>query len=163
MSDEHPIRLTEEFHPDNIDVAHRLFLESERMYPVIPWQLRTVMNSCVVDGFEIPPGMRLLNCQTASHHLKDLHKDPLDFDIDRYLPDRKEHMGRGACAPYGPGIHHCLGHQWVELQMAVNLLLIACHSTLELVPEDYKLRINPFPTAAPNRKMKFRVAELDPA
>ena len=37
----------EEFNLDNIDATHRLFLESERMYPVIPWQLRTVMNGCV--------------------------------------------------------------------------------------------------------------------
>lgn len=153
----------DEFNPDNVNVTHRLFLESERMYPVIPWQLRTVMNSCVVDGFEIPSGTRVVICQTASHYLEDLYKDPLDFDIDRYLPDRREHLGRGAYAPYGLGTHHCLGHQWLELQMAVNLLLIAYHSTLEMAPPGYKLRINPFPTAAPNRKMKFRVAELNPA
>ena len=153
----------DEFNPDSIDVTHRLFLESERMYPVIPWQLRTVMNSCVIDGFEIPAGTRLLICQTASHYLSDLYRDPLDFDIDRYLPDRKEHLARGAYAPYGLGTHHCLGHQWVELQMAVNLLLIAHHSTLEMVPADHQMRINPFPTAAPTRKMKLRVVELNPA
>ena len=151
----------EEFKLDNIDVTHRLFLESERLYPVIPWQLRSVMNGCVVDGFEIPTGTRLLICQTASHYLKDLYRDPLTFDIDRYLPGREEHLARGAYAPYGLGTHHCLGHQWVELQMAVNLLLIAYHVRLEMVPANYTLRINPFPTAAPDKKLKFRVAEIN--
>ena len=152
-----------EFNLDNLDVTHRLFLESERMYPVIPWQLRTVMNGCVIDGFEIPPGTRLLICQTAPHYLKDLYKDPLTFDIDRYLPGREEHLAHGAYAPYGLGTHHCLGHRWVELQMAVNLLLIAYHAKLEMVPANYTLGINPFPTSAPDRKLKFRVAELNPA
>ena len=151
----------EEFKLDNIDVTHRLFLESERLYPVIPWQLRSVMNGCVVDGFEIPTGTRLLICQTASHYLKGLYKDPLTFDIDRYLPGREEHLAHGAYAPYGLGTHHCLGHQWVELQMAVNLLLIAYHVRLEMVPANYTLGINPFPTAAPDRKLKFRVAEIN--
>ena len=150
-----------EFKLDNIDVTHRVFLESERMYPVIPWQLRTVMNGCVIDGFEIPAGTRLLICQTASHYLKELYEDPLTFDIDRYLPGREEHLAHGAYAPYGVGTHHCLGHRWVELQMAVNLLLIAYHVTLEMVPANYTLRINPFPTAAPDRKLKFRVTEIN--
>ena len=151
----------EDFNLESIDVTHRLFLESERMYPVIPWQLRTVMNACVIDGFEIPAGTRLLICQTASHYLRDLYEDPLKFDIDRYLPGREEHLAHGAYAPYGLGTHHCLGHKWVELQMAVNLLLIAYHVTLEMVPASYKLGINPFPTAAPDRKLKFRVAGIN--
>ncbi len=66
----------------------------------------------------------------------------------------REHSKRGAYAPCG------LGHRWVELQMAVNLLPIACHATLEMVSADHKPRINPFLTAAPDRKMKFQVAEL---
>ena len=145
---------------DNIDVTHRLFLESERMYPVIPWQLRTVMNQCVVNGFELPPKTRLLICHTATHYSEDLFEDPLTFDIDRYLPERWEQMPPGAYAPYGLGTHTCLGHRWLELQMVVNLLVIAHHLELQMLPESYKLRINPFPTAAPSKKLKFRVAKV---
>ena len=149
-----------DFSLDSVDVTHRLCMESARVYPVIPWQLRTVMNECIVSGFQIPPRTHLLICQTATHYAGDLFKDPLEFDIDRYLPDRAEHTKPGAYAPYGLGTHTCLGNRWVELQMAVNLLLIAYHLKLEVVPENYKIGINPFPTSAPNKKMKFRVAEI---
>ena len=118
------------------------------------------MNECIVSGFQIPPKTHLLICQTATHYADDLFKDPLEFDIDRYLPDRAEHTKPGAYAPYGLGTHTCLGSRWVELQMAVNLLLIAYHLKLEVVPVNYKIGINPFPTSAPNKKMKFRVAEI---
>ena len=150
----------EDFTRESIDVTHRLLLEAGRLYPVIPWQLRTVMNPCIVNGFEIRPGTRLLVCQTASHYSGDLFKDPLKFDIDRYLPDRAEHLQPGAYAPFGLGTHICLGRPWVELQMAVNLLLIAYHVNLAVSPESYKLGINPFPTAAPNKKLRLRVAQV---
>ena len=149
-----------DFSLDSVDVTHRLCMESARVYPVIPWQLRTVMNECIVSGFQIPPKTHLLICQTATHYAGDLFKDPLEFDIDRYLPDRAEHTKPGAYAPYGLGTHTCLGNRWVELQMAVNLLLIAYHLKLEVAPANYKIGINPFPTSAPNKKMKFRVAEI---
>ena len=149
-----------DFSLDSVDVTHRLCMESARVHPVIPWQLRTVMNECIVSGFQIPPKTHLLICQTATHYADDLFKDPLEFDIDRYLPGRAEHTKPGAYAPYGLGTHTCLGNRWVELQMAVNLLLIAYHLKLEVAPANYKIGINPFPTSAPNKKMKFRVAEI---
>ncbi len=144
----------------SIDVTHRLFLESERMYPVIPWQLRTVMNQCVVNGFELPPKTRVLICHTATHYSQDLFENPLKFDIDRYLPERWERTTPSAYVPYGLGTHTCLGHRWLELQMVVNLLVIAHHLELQILPENYKMRINPFPTAAPSKKLKFRVARV---
>ena len=150
----------EDFSHDSIDVTVRLCMESARLYPVIPWQLRTVMNECIVSGYEIPTKTMLLICQTASHYAEDLFKDPLEFDIDRYLPDRGEHTTPGAYAPYGLGTHTCLGNRWVELQMAVNVLLIAYHLKLEVMPADYKLAFNPFPTSSPNKKLKFRVAQI---
>lgn len=150
----------EDFNPSNIDVTHRIFLEAERMYPVIPWQLRTVMNHCVIDEYEVPAKTRLLICHTATHYMDDLFRDPQKFDISRYQPKRQEHLVPCAYSPYGLGTHACLGHRWVELQMMVNLLLITHHVRLELEPENYKLGINPFPTAAPNKKMKFKVAEI---
>jgi len=149
-----------DFSLDSIDVTHRLCMESARLYPVIPWQLRTVMNECIVSGYEIPAKTMLLICQTATHYAEDLFKDPLAFDIDRYLPERGEHATPGAYAPYGLGTHTCLGSRWVELQMAVNILLIAYHLKLEVMPADYKLAFNPFPTSSPNKKLKFRVAQI---
>lgn len=150
----------EDFTHDAIDATARLYMESLRVHPVIPWQLRMVMNECIVNGYQIPVKTMLLICQTAPHYSKELFKDPLEFDIDRYLPERSEHTTPGAYAPYGLGTHMCLGSRWVELQMAVNVLLIAYHLKLEVAPADYKLGINPFPTSAPNKKLKFRVAQV---
>ena len=148
--------------PDNdalssVDVAHRVFLEFQRMYPVIPVQLRTIMNHLVLHGYDIPKSSRVLFGHTAAHHLADTFADPGKFDIDQYAPPREEHKNSGAYVPFGLGTHRCLGSRLVELQMAVNLLLIAHYFDISVVPSDYEIGFNPFPTAAPNRKLKFRI------
>ncbi len=152
--------VAEEFTRESIDVTHRLYMECSRLYPVIPMQLRMVMNECIVSGYQIPARTLLLISPTASHYHEDLFKDPQEFDIDRYLPDRAEHLKPGAYSPFGLGTHTCLGQRWVELQMAVNILLIAYHMDLEMASPDYKLKINPFPKAAPDKNFKIRVARI---
>lgn len=148
----------DELDASRIDITHRFIMESMRMYPIVPLLLRNVMNTCIVEGYELPVGTRIFVAQTATHYMEEFFPDPFTFDIDRYLPERQEHVGRGY-APYGLGTHTCLGSRWMELQLAINLLLIAYYFRLELTPRDYKLRINPIPSLAPSEKLKFIVAE----
>ena len=84
--------------------------------------------------------------------------DPFSFEIDRYLPPRDEHRGLGY-APYGLGTHRCLGSRWIDLQLAVNVLMIAHYFVLEISPSNFKLRLNPFQSLKPSKKLNFRVAE----
>ena len=84
--------------------------------------------------------------------------DPFSFDIDRYQSPCNEHHSPGY-APYGLGTHTCLGFRWVELQLAVSLLMLAHYFTLEMSPANSKLKINPFPTLSPSKKLKIVIAE----
>ena len=140
------------------DVTTRFIMECMRLYPSVPASIRNVMNRCVVEGYELSDGMRIHIFTTAPHYMNEVFPDPYKFDIDRYLPSRKEHLSSGY-APYGLGTHTCLGFRWMELQLAVNLLMIAHHFTLELSPADYKLKFNPFPSMSPSKKMKFVISE----
>ncbi len=141
-----------------IDVTRRFVMECLRMYPIVPLSIRNVMNSYVVEGYELPLGGRIAIVQTASHYMDDVFPSPFTFDIDRYLPSRNEHRSPGY-APYGLGTHTCLGFRWANLQLAVNLLLIAHHFTIKVSPDNYKLRIDPLPSMSPSKKLKFLIAE----
>ena len=116
-----------------IDVTRRFIMECQRLYPTIPASIRNVMNACVVQGYELPEGMRVHIATTATHYLEELFPDPFKFDIERYAAPRKEHLGSGY-APYGLGTHRCLGSGLAELQMIINLLLVAHYFTLEIAP-----------------------------
>ncbi len=148
----------EAFTPAAVDVTHRFVTECLRMYPIVPASIRNVMNSCVVEGYELPVGARLTIAQTAPHYMEDIFPEPFEFDIDRYLAPRHEHRGPGY-APYGLGTHRCLGFRWMELQLMINVLMVAHYFTLEVFPRNYKHRISPVPSMKPSKKLKFRVAE----
>ena len=148
----------QEFNPSSTDVTTRFIMECLRMYPIVPIAMRDVMNSFVLEGYKIPVGSRLHIAQAAPHYMDDVFPDPFSFEIDRYLPPRDEHRGSGY-APYGLGTHRCLGSRWMDFQLAVNVLMIAHYFVLEVSPSNFKLRLNPFPSLKPSKKLKFRVAE----
>ena len=146
-----------DFNNSATDVTQRFIMECLRMYPIVPMSLRNVMNPCVVANHQLPVGERIFIAQTSSHYMSDVFPRPYDFDIDRYQAPRNEHCSPGY-APYGLGTHRCLGFQWVELQLLVNLLLVAHHFQLEVMPTDFQLRFNPFPSMSPSKKLKFIIA-----
>ncbi len=148
----------EDFSLSSIDVTHRFLMECLRIYPIVPVSVRNVMNTCVVEDYELPIGSRIFIAQTASHYMSDVFPEPFSFNIDRYLPPRSEHQGPGY-APYGLGPHTCLGARWMDLQLAVNVLLLAHYFKIELSPENYKLKFSPLPSMKPSKKLKFRIAE----
>ena len=147
----------EAYTPEAIDVTRRFILETLRLYSIVPMSIRTVMNTCSVEGHELPEGTQVHIAQAATHYMKDVFPDPWKFDIDRYLPPRNEHHSSGY-APYGLGTHTCLGSRQMELLLTINLLMIAHYFTLK-VPANYKLKIDPFPSLSVSKKLKFLVAE----
>ena len=143
--------------PEAIDVTHRFTMEVLRLHPVINVHRRTVMNSFDIDGFPIPAYSEILIAYTATHYMEEHFKDPEKFDIDRYLPPRDEHKQTGAYVPFGTGTHTCGGRRWTELQLVINVLLIARHLEMELVPKNYKLKLSPFPKLSPSKHCKIRI------
>ena len=67
----------EDFTPSAIDVTHRFLMECLRMYPIVPMSIRNVMNSCVVEDYELPVGSRIYIAQTAAHYMNDVFPRPL--------------------------------------------------------------------------------------
>ena len=145
---------------ESVDITHRFIMECMRLYPIVPMSVRNVMNTCVVEGFELPIGTRVHIAQTAAHYMDDVFPDADKFDIDRYLPPRNEHHSPGY-APFGLGTHTCLGNRQMELQLTVNLLMIARHFTFDVSPAKFKenLKINALPSLKPHKKLKLVVTE----
>jgi cytochrome P450 len=148
----------EDMKRDKIDVTHRVLMEALRLTPITSFTMRDVMNTCNVEGYELPLRARVVVAQAASHYMEDVFPDPFKFDIDRYLPPRNEHL-RPAYAPFGLGTHMCIGIRWAEMHIALNVIMLAHYFTFELSPPDAKLLISPFPTLSPRNKVRFVIKE----
>jgi len=141
-----------------LDFTNRFIKEVMRIYPIVAVSVRTVTNSVQLEGYELPVGARIFIAQAASHYMKDTFPDPERFDIDRYLPGRREDAGLGY-APGGLGPHACLGYHWMELQLAVNLLLLAHHFDIKASPDGLQPVMEPLPSLSLSNKMKFVITE----
>ena len=150
----------DDFDLQSIDVAHRVVMENLRLHPVIPVHNRTAANAFEVEGKLVPARSTVLVAYTASHYMAENFEEPEMFDIERFAPPRNEHRKRGAYHPFGTGTHTCLGSRFSELMMVADLLLIAHHLELELVPKNYKLKLSPIPKFSPNKRFKFRVKRI---
>ena len=140
-----------------LDVTHRVALETLRLYPIAPALTRTVTNAFDFGGYTIPAGERVIVATTVSHHLSECFPQPACFDIDRYLPERREHRRPGAFAPFGVGPHVCLGAGFAEVAILATMATVVREVDLVLDPPGYRLRIDPVPTPHPDDRFGFRV------
>ena len=133
----------------DLNVTHRVTLETLRMYPIVPGLTRIVSNSFVFGGFTIPAGTQVLIGNTVSHHLPECFPNPDRFDIDRYLPGRAEHRQPGAFAPFGVGRHRCLGEGFAEVQIVVTMATLVREAKLALVHPKRPLKNQPGSRTSP--------------
>ncbi len=47
----------------------------------------------------------------------------------------------------------------MDLQLTVNVLMVAHYFNIEVSPDNYRLKFNPLPSMKPSSKLKFRIAE----
>ena len=70
---------------------------------------------------------------------------------------RNEHRSPGY-APFGLCTYTCLGSRWLELQLAVNVLMVSHYFTLEVSPAKYSLKFSPILSMKPSKNLKFCIA-----
>ena len=139
-----------------LDVTHRIALETLRMYPIIPAIPRVVTNAFEFGGYEVAAGSPVLIGNTVAHHLAEYFPDPGRFDIERYGRERAEHRQHGAFAPFGVGRHRCLGLGFAEVQIAATMATIVHETelTLERPERPLKIKHAPLPHPAPSFRVR---------
>ena len=140
-----------------LDVTHRVAMETLRMYPIIPALTRIVSNSFEFEGYRVPAGEEVLLGTTVAHHLPKYFPDPGKFDIERYSQSPPQHRQPGCYAPFGLGRHRCLGAGFSEVQIALTMATIVREADLVLDRPERPLKIKIVPAAHPDASTRFRL------
>ena len=140
-----------------LDITHRVVMETLRLYPLTPVVPRIVRNSFDFGGYTIPAGEQVLIGITMPHFMSEYFPNPERFDIERYTAERAEHRPPGVYVPFGVGAHRCPGSNLAESLIAINMLTIFHETELTLDPPDYTLKTRKLPTCHPDRSFKFRM------
>jgi cytochrome P450 len=106
-----------------------------------------------VEAFEFAghsvPGRAFVNYSSwASHHLPDVYPDPEEFRPERFAPEAKAALPKGAYVPFGGGSRTCIGMRFGQLEIRTIATLLLSRFTLT-VPDDFKLEIRQMPTISP--------------
>ena len=148
----------EQFTPESTDVTRRFIIECLRLYSIVPTSVRNVMNTCLVEGYELPEGVQVFIAQSAAHYMEDVFPDPKNS-----IPTAICLPAMSITAPDTPlsaSAHtRVSAPRWMEFQLVINLMMIAHYFTLQVSPANYKLKISPFPSLSLSKKLKFAVAE----
>ncbi|XP_047084369.1 cytochrome P450 84A1-like [Lolium rigidum] len=121
-------RTVDESDLDKLPFLKCVVKEALRMHPPIPVLLHEAAKDCVVDGYSVPRGSRVLVNAWAINRDNNAWKDADTFRPSRFMPGEGEAAGldlKGGCyefVPFGSGRRSCpaqgLGQHAVEFAVA---------------------------------------------
>jgi cytochrome P450 len=88
-------------------------------------------------------------CSWASHHLAEVFPEPFEFRPERFLPEARAALPKGAYAPFGGGSRTCIGMRFGVLEVRTIAETILPRFRLELAEPERKLSIRQMPTLSP--------------
>jgi cytochrome P450 len=140
--------------------------ETLRKYPPAWVGPRRSVEAFEFEGQTVPARAFVNYCSWASHHLPDVFPEPEAFRPERFTPEGKAAMAKGAYVPFGGGSRTCIGMRFGQLEVRSIATRILAQVTLSL-PSDFQLSIRQMPTISPKAGLPMlvarRVAERRPS
>lgn len=132
--------------------------ETLRKYPPAWIGPRKSVDPFEFEGHTVPGNAYVNYCSWASHHLPDVFGEPEAFRPQRFSPEAKAALPKGAYVPFGGGSRTCIGMRFGQLEVRTIATLIASRFALEL-PGDFALKFRQMPTISPRDGLPMIVRE----
>jgi cytochrome P450 len=136
--------------------------ETLRMYPPAWIGPRRSREPFEFAGVTVPGGVAVQYSSWASHHLPDVWEDSFAFKPQRFAPDAREQLPKGAYVPFGGGSRTCIGMRFGQAEIHVVAAKILERFRLQVDP-DYELRVRQMPTIGPRDGMPVTLRAAAPA
>jgi cytochrome P450 len=122
--------------------------ETLRKYPPAWVGPRRAIESFKFEGATVPARAFVNYCSWASHHLPEVFDDPESFRPERFAPDARAALPKGAYVPFGGGSRTCIGMRFGQLEVRAIATLLLSRFSVSL-PADFQLSIRQMPTISP--------------
>jgi cytochrome P450 len=130
--------------------------ETLRLYPPAWIGPRRCVEPFELGGHRIPGGVPVAYCSWASHRLPDVFPEPDEFRPERFAPEAKARLPKGAYVPFGAGSRTCIGMRFgqMEVRTIASLILQCCRLEHD---DAYRMSIRLMPTLSPCDGLPMRV------
>jgi cytochrome P450 len=145
---------------DRLPRARWVLSESMRLLPPA-WTLgRQNRREVRLGGYTLPPRCTILIPQWTLHRDARFWPEPLRFNPDRW---RNPVHPRFAYIPFSTGPRNCIGESfaWLEMLMALSLLIRAYRFTIPAGIDGNKLRLTPAITLRPRDPVYLTVTRAE--
>jgi cytochrome P450 len=122
--------------------------ETLRMYPAAWIGARRTADTYEFNGVKVPKGAPVMYSSWASHHLPEVFPQPEEFRPDRFTPEARAALPKGAYVPFGGGSRTCIGMRFGLMEIRVIAAMVLQRFSLEHVP-GYRMSIRQMPTISP--------------
>lgn len=130
--------------------------ETLRKYPAAWIGPRKSVRAFEFEGHSVPANAYVNYSSWASHHLPDVYEEPRAFRPERFAPEARKQLPKGAYVPFGGGSRTCIGMRFGQLEVRTIATLILRRFTLEL-PRDFALSYRQMPTISPREGLPVTV------
>jgi cytochrome P450 len=130
--------------------------ETLRLYPPAWVGPRRSAVDFEFGGHRIPAGVPVNYSSWASHRLPDVFADPGAFRPERFAPEERAKLPKGAYVPFGAGPRICIGMRFGQLEVKAIASRILSRFRIDLEP-GRRMRIRQMPTLSPDRGLPVRV------
>jgi cytochrome P450 len=124
--------------------------ETLRKYPPAWIGPRRAVQEFEFAGATVPARAFVNYCSWASHHLPDVFEEPEAFRPERFAPEARAALPKGAYVPFGGGSRTCIGMRFGQLEVRTIAAMILSRCTLTL-PDEFALKIRQMPTISPKQ------------
>ncbi len=130
--------------------------ETLRLYPPAWIGPRRAVRDFSFDGVDVPAGLPVAYSSWVSHHLPDVWEQPEQFRPERFEPEARAQLPRGAYVPFGMGPRVCIGKRfgYTEVHVIAAALLRRFEFSL---PAGEKITIEQSPTLSPKGGLPVRL------
>ncbi|ELZ95246.1 cytochrome P450 [Haloferax mucosum ATCC BAA-1512] len=124
-----------------LEYTERVLNEAMRLYPPVYVMFREPKVDVRLGGYRIPDGSAIMLPQWVVHRSERWWDNPLEFDPDRWAPERTRDRPRFAYFPFGGGPRHCIGKHLSMLEGRLILGTVAQQYELDYIrDEPFSLR-----------------------
>jgi cytochrome P450 len=130
--------------------------ETLRLYPPAWIGPRRAVRTFEFEGVTVPQGAPVNYSSYVSHRLADVREDPHEFRPERFTPERRAALPKGAYVPFGGGSRQCIGMRFGQLEVKAVAARVLREHRLEL-PPGHRLEVRQTPTLGPKNGLPMRV------
>jgi cytochrome P450 len=130
--------------------------ETLRLYPPAWIGPRRAARAFDFGGHHVAEGAAVNYSSWASHRLPDVWEEPHAFRPERFAPEARKRIPKGAYVPFGGGSRICLGMRFGQAEIRAIATAVSERFRVELQP-GFQLRIRQTPTLGPAGGLPVRI------